>query len=315
MVDFRYHLVSIIAVFLALAIGIVIGTTALNGALLDNLKGSISTLSTDKRGLESTINGLRQQTSSDEQLADRIGAAAVAGRLAGTRVVLVDAPNVSPGTSEGLVPLLEAAGATVTGTVRLRPDLLDPTKATVVDAVVARVAPAGLDLSGSEPVERAATELAAALIRPADGVGIASGEAEVVLSGLQDQDLVDLTSTVQPRADLAVVVTGDPVSSTDPTVPDARARALLSFAAALDAAGAGAVVAGPLTATADGGAVKALRQDGGLSERVSSVDGADRPPGRIAVVYALREQQQGGSGRYGSGPGSQAAVPSLPTGK
>ena len=41
-VDFRYHLVSIIAVFLALAIGIVIGTTALNGALLDNLKGSIN---------------------------------------------------------------------------------------------------------------------------------------------------------------------------------------------------------------------------------------------------------------------------------
>ena len=40
-VDFRYHLVSIIAVFLALALGIVVGTTALNGALLDSLKGSM----------------------------------------------------------------------------------------------------------------------------------------------------------------------------------------------------------------------------------------------------------------------------------
>ncbi len=315
MVDFRYHLVSIIAVFLALAIGIVIGTTALNGALLDNLKGSISALSTDKRGLESTITGLRQQTSSDDQLAERIGAAAVAGRLTGQRVVLVDAPNASSGTSAGLVPLLEAAGAIVTGTVQLRPDLLDPAKTATVDAVVAEVAPTGLDLSGAEPVERAALELASALIRAPNGDGIAPGEAEAVLSGFQGKDLVDVASTVQPRADLAVVVAGDPVSSTDPTVPEARARALLSFAAALDAAGAGAVVAGPLTATDDGGALKALRQDGGLSERVSSVDGADRPPGRIAVVYALREQQQGGSGRYGSGPGSQAAVPSLPTGK
>ena len=31
MIDFRYHIVSIIAVFLALAVGIVVGTTALNG--------------------------------------------------------------------------------------------------------------------------------------------------------------------------------------------------------------------------------------------------------------------------------------------
>ena len=31
-IDFRYHLVSIVAVFLALAVGIVIGATALNGA-------------------------------------------------------------------------------------------------------------------------------------------------------------------------------------------------------------------------------------------------------------------------------------------
>ena len=39
MVDFRYHLVSIIAVFLALAVGIVVGTAALNGPVLDSLRG------------------------------------------------------------------------------------------------------------------------------------------------------------------------------------------------------------------------------------------------------------------------------------
>ncbi|MFN2523414.1 MAG: copper transporter, partial [Mycobacteriales bacterium] len=37
-IDFRYHLVSIIAVFLALALGIVVGTTALNGGIVDTLR-------------------------------------------------------------------------------------------------------------------------------------------------------------------------------------------------------------------------------------------------------------------------------------
>ena len=34
MIDFRYHLVSIVAVFLALAIGIVLGSTELEGPTL-----------------------------------------------------------------------------------------------------------------------------------------------------------------------------------------------------------------------------------------------------------------------------------------
>ena len=37
MISFRYHLVSIIAVFLALALGIVVGTTALNGPITKDL--------------------------------------------------------------------------------------------------------------------------------------------------------------------------------------------------------------------------------------------------------------------------------------
>ena len=38
MIDFRYHLVSIVAVFLALAIGIVVGSTALKPAVLSGLQ-------------------------------------------------------------------------------------------------------------------------------------------------------------------------------------------------------------------------------------------------------------------------------------
>ena len=315
MVDFRYHLVSIIAVFLALALGIVIGTTALNGELLDTLKRSIGTLTAEKRTLEGTVNGLRQQTASDQQLADRIGPVAVAGQLQGRRVVLVTAPNASESAAQSLVPLLQDAGATVTGTVALNADLIDPTRASTVSAVVTQVAPTELDVPGTEPVQRAAEELAAALLYSSTGKDISSASAEAVVDGFRDSNLIDTDGLLSTRADLAVVLAGDPVTSSDPAVPAARARAVLSFAEALDATGEGAVVAGPLSATTEGGVVRALRDDAGLSQRVSSVDGADQPQGRLVVVFALREQAEGSVGRYGSGPGAQAAVPSLPSTK
>ena len=314
MVDFRYHLVSIIAVFLALALGIVIGTTALNGELLSTLKRSIGSLTSEKRGLEDTITGLRSQNAAGQQLADRIGPAAVQGRLQGRRVVLVVAPNGSADTARSLEPLLVAAGATVTGDVQLRGDLIDPARADVVDKVVQQVAPVGVDVSSGEGVQRASAELAAALVTSASGSGIGSRAAAQVLTGFRDSNLIETGGDLVEQADLAVLVVGDPVSSSDPAVPAARARAVLSFAEALDAAGEGAVVAGPLDATADGGVLRALRTDGALSQRVSSVDGADQPQGRVAVVFALQEQADGGTGRYGSGPGAQAAVPSLPAG-
>ena len=52
MIDFRYHLVSLIAVFLAVALGIVIGTTALNEPILADIKNQVSALEKDKRSLE-----------------------------------------------------------------------------------------------------------------------------------------------------------------------------------------------------------------------------------------------------------------------
>jgi len=43
-ISFRYHVVSIIAVFLALALGIVVGTTALNGPITTDLRNKVDSL-------------------------------------------------------------------------------------------------------------------------------------------------------------------------------------------------------------------------------------------------------------------------------
>ena len=72
---------------------------------------------------------------------------------------------------------------------------------------------------------------------------------------------------------------------------------MLALAAALDARGGGAVVAGPAGSADERGTVAALAADEALAAEVSSVDNADRGTGRVSLVLALAEQRRGGAGR------------------
>jgi hypothetical protein len=83
----------------------------------------------------------------------------------------------------------------------------------------------------------------------------------------------------------------------------------LALARELDGRSGGAVVAGPSESTLEGGLVRALRADSSLDAAVSTVDNVDRALGQVAVVRALREQLEGGVGRYGGGAGASAPVP------
>jgi len=44
MISFRFHVVSITAVFLAIAIGVVVGTTYVDGAVVDGLRNRIDSV-------------------------------------------------------------------------------------------------------------------------------------------------------------------------------------------------------------------------------------------------------------------------------
>ena len=56
MINFRYHVVSLTAVFLALAIGLVVGTAALNGPVADSLKDQVQGLNRDNSNLREQQN-------------------------------------------------------------------------------------------------------------------------------------------------------------------------------------------------------------------------------------------------------------------
>ncbi len=310
MVDFRYHLVSIVAVFLALAVGIVVGTTALNGPVLDDLNDRVSGLRADKRGLEADLRATEQRSSAQEQAAKVLTPGVVAGTLDGARVLVVSTPDAPSGLRDGLVPLLTAAGAEVGASVRLRPALLDPASSQQVTDLVAQVAVPGADLPDGEPLDQALAQLAQVLLRPPSGAAPSADVVRRVVAAYQGEDLLDVDGDVAQAADLVVLLTGPAGPVTDAST--AQGRSLVAFARQLDVHSSGAVVAGAAAATRDGGLLAALREDRGTTDRVSSVDAADTPTGQLGVVLSLVEQRTGGSGAYGSGPGVDGPLPAPP---
>lgn len=314
MVDFRYHLVSIIAVFLALAVGIVVGTAALNGPIQDGLRTSINRLADDKRALEGNVEQLRSDVSASDEFATRVGPRLVDGALQDQRVLLVTTPETPEDLAERVRPLLVDAGASVTGTLEVRAALGEPEQRQLLEDLVAQVVPAGVKLPSGEPVERAAAELAAALTAGSADEAVDPGEAQEVVSAFQEADLVRFLPEPGAGEDLTpatlVLVLAPPGPAEEPTAAgQQQIDAMLALAEAFDDRSRGAVVAGPAPSALGGGLVQALRGRASLAADVSSVDNTDRGIGRVAVVLALAEQAGKGAGQYGAGPGAAAPLP------
>jgi Copper transport outer membrane protein, MctB len=313
-IDFRYHLVSLIAVFLAVALGIVIGTTQLNGPVLTNLQGQVTALQDDKRQLEDQTQVLQTELDDVGGFDEAIGPTLVQGTLAGRSVLLVVAsPDVDAEVVEGLTALIGSAGATVTGTIRLSETYGDAaTTAAVQTFLTGPGRPTSVVLPESDDV---GVQLASALAQVLMVPGAASPEAGVqpspvdtatVLSGLEELDVLSRdTSSVSP-ADFAVVLTAGAVSGED---AEGRTAALVQLASALDTEGSGAVVAGDPTAAADGGLVAAVRADQAVTTAVSTVDNVTTAAGRISTVLALAAEGRGTSGEYGVGEDTQPVPP------
>ena len=315
MIDFRYHLVTIIAIFLALAVGIVVGTTALNGPVLDGLRRANKDLIGEKQDLQAEARALEVDVATADGVAGELAPGLIGGRLDRQRVLLVTTDRTPADLVDQMSPLVAEAGGTVAGRLRVQPDLLDEQQGRLIEDLVAQVVPAGVEIPAGEPVERAAAVLAASLLRRPGAEPVAAADAQAVVSAFEEAELVDLSEEGQEimPADLVVVLAGPPPEPLDAEV-ESRNEALLAVVQALDAQSRGAVVAGPAEALGDGGMLRAVRGNGSLDARVSTVDNADRVVGRLAVVLALQEQAAGRAGRYGGGPGVTAPLPDVAAG-
>ena len=313
MIDFRYHLVSLIAVFLAIALGIVIGTTALNQPILSDIKGQVTSLEQDKRTLEAQSRALQAQVDADSSFADAVAPALLGDTLKGRKVVIVATDgNVSGDVVTHLSTMIGQAGGTVSGSLHLTSSYTDPGEASAISSYVTGPGlPSGISLPRTDDSKQLVATLLADVLMQAPGQTVTPGDTAAVasvLAGLSSLGVLSQDSTQVTPADFAVVLTTGTRTGND---ADTRSTALIDLAAALDAAGSGAVVAGDSTALQPGGLVAALRATPSVSASVSTVDDVDSGVGQIATVLALGRERAGTSGKYGSGPGTQP-VPAVP---
>jgi len=308
-IDFRYHLVSIVAVFLALAIGIVIGATQLKPAtdsILDNQsrteKQQIDSLRAQNRSLQS-------QLGSAQQFAQASAPDLLAGRLSGQRVVLVTAPGSDSAIVTGISTALAQAGAKVTGQVALQPAFFDTSaqNESSLDDLAQRLTPAGFipvaptsQLASDTKIgaqNEAAQVIAAALVTSAgqvagqpaqDSTDLPAAEAEQILNGFSKQGILQAspasgTTAMEPATLAVVVIPSAPPQAGD---TDPANLALISVAYQLRMASRGVVVAGPLSGSGPGSAIDELI-NGNTGVQVSSVDNADSEQGQVVVAEAL----------------------------
>jgi F0F1-type ATP synthase membrane subunit b/b' len=107
MINFRFHIVSLTAVLLALGIGLVLGTTFLDDATIDGLKSQLDGLEHDLDNAESRnaeqqarLERFENQTQQlDEQLGERL----YDGQLEADPVLVVATRGIDEAWVEGVV--------------------------------------------------------------------------------------------------------------------------------------------------------------------------------------------------------------------
>ncbi|MCU1603328.1 MAG: channel-forming protein [Frankiales bacterium] len=281
MVSFRYHVTSLAAALLALAVGIVVGTTSLSAEPV-RTSAAPATSAPD--------------TGSVEDLAGRVGSHLIRGALPGERVLLLLAPDAPADATRSVVAALRSAGATVTSQVHLLPTLLDASGTQTVDGVVTGTVPTGMALPAGSLL-RAATLLASSMVSSEQGTDVTGLAQQKVLGGFTGGSLLSFDGALPTaRATLVLLLAGP-----------SRGPALATVASGFESR-VGTVVVGTPASAAGRGVVAVLRRG---STGVSDVDGLGSAAAVLATVLALDEQASGRGGHYGVGPKADGIVPDL----
>jgi hypothetical protein len=332
MINFRFHIVSLTAVLLALGIGLMLGTTFLDTATVDYLNRQLEDLEgrlADVRRDNEQLNQ-RLDTDSDEQAAfnEQIGARLFRGQLTDVPVLVITTQGVDAERVGRVTDALTDAGADYLGTwwlsERLRlddenevSDLGEALELTTTDAERLRENLA----SQLGDVLFAATDAPAA---PAAGAPAPPEPTEPpIVARLREGGFVeyerpegvdDRTIALPPGGVRVVVVSGS-----DAGVPPGQ----VVVPVLIDLSNGGPVPAvavepsivppeeGDDDAEPPESLVVDVREDSDLKERISTVDDLDRVSGLAATVLAVADADPADPtiGHYGLGDGAQLLPP------
>jgi hypothetical protein len=305
-INFRFHLVSLVAVFLALAVGIVMGYGVLGQPTVDTLRHRIDTVEANAEARRHENDALRSEI---EQLNDVAGATSsfvVTDRLRDVHVLVVAVRGLDGDTMTNTVELARRGGADAPGIIWLEE------KWGLGSGDDRRALANAIDTSATKRSTLRERGLRALANRLASGPGLGADLLRVLTDGgfvsyerVGDGGNRALTELGGVGTNVLFMV------GTDGGVP---AKQLLpAFARASVAVGV-PLVTSELYRQEDNGPgrgtlVGLVRSDENLAKQVSTVDDLDRPSGPVVALLALADLGRGVIGHYGLSEGASAPAP------
>ena len=312
MINLRYHIVSLVAVFLALALGMVVGGTVLNEGTGRAQRAFSDLLRRTSQQTQAENTDLRNQLGHYQTFGEKVLPQLAHDKLKGRSVVLIDTDRVDDGARTSVTDAIEAAGGTLDGRVTFSSDRVnlaaqdDRTRLGQV-----------LGLSTTDPdqlrpamIEQFTDRLTAPARLPQDD----RDRPRDMITALSDAKFfadLNLPSRVSdgselfPKAGSLFVIIGPTDGST--VLPP---KSFLVPLADRLSARSTAPVAGVESQNGVSSWVQTLRGDKEITQRVSSVDDVDAVYGQIALVdaFALQLAHQP-PGQYGFKQGSTGLLP------
>ena len=293
MIDFRYHLVSIISVFLALAVGIVLGAGPLKQPIGESLQSQVDSLRTDRDDLREKLDAANGSIEDLNTYITESAPALLAETLKGTNITLVSTPKTPSQTVKEVQGRLEDAGATVSDGGQLTAEALKTEESE-------KALEALKEIDSKLPADpREAFEKAIAHAYAGEHKGAYDAEqAAQVIDELRSAKR--LNGGTYARADVVVFLLGD--SAEEDAQPAEDYTGLLNeLGSTAPAVAAGSVDSG------NNGAIKQLRD---RKIAVTSVDGIDLSAGTVLTALAVADLHNTEKHRsYGFADSAKALVP------
>jgi len=296
-------------VFLALAVGVVLGSGLLSNTLLSGLRDESRNLHGQINALNDQKNALNQKLSSADAFDSQMAGRMVHDALNGKSVVIFRSPDAKDDDVDAVSKLVGQSGGAVTGTVSLTQEFVDANSAEKLRSVVnSSILPAGAQLSTKlvDQGSQAGDLLGIALLINRDPAvpTVDDAQRDTVLAALRDTGFITFPGHGNQHvgaANAAAVITGGGLGDDAGNQGVSVAR----FAAALAPHGSGVLLAGRDGSSGGTAAVAVARDDATVTSAISTVDNVNAESGRITAVLGMANLVNGGrTGQYGTGHGA-----------
>jgi hypothetical protein len=288
MITFRYHVVTLVAVFMAIGLGVLFGATFIDQNIVDSLRATQARLGDRNEALRDRIVNLEDENEALQTFTGSTRDIVVRNSLADVPVVLVTFESTPGDAVDGVRDTLTLAGARTEGQLILS-DRLD------LRSEENRQRLAEVLDSSSTDAGSLSEELVAQL-----GTAV-SGQNPEFLTRLLEAELASAPIALPPAiadpAPAVLMVGGNLPTEVNDRIAVPLARIL----------GSGTTVAAFAESGVDLQALKPLRDNSDL--RIMTVDSVETPLGQSALAVGLQGALTGRYGHYGRGEGATTALP------